>query len=332
MAAYDAAGRLTELKRGTQTAGYAYDAANRVNATKLVNGIGERYGYDEANELTSIAYKNGSTTLGELDYSYDPNGDREAVWGSYARTRVPEAITAATYNADNEQTKINGTKLNTTKLSYDLSGNLIQTNTSQYKWDARSQLAGITGGSTASFAYDPFGRRITKTLAGITTKDLFDGANVVQEVTGGSTANLITGLGPDEILARTVGKASESYLTDALGSTIGLAGSTATVQTKYAYDPFGTTKLTGTASETLTSSQDAKTTVQAYTTTVLATTAPGTQDSSARILSDRPPAARTSMPMSTIIPPTLLIPLAPFRRKTRKSGKIFIRWKKKDPV
>lgn len=49
--------------------------------------------------------------------------------------------------------------------------------------------------------------------------------------------------------ARTVGKTTESYLTDAPGSTIGLAGSTAKIQTKYNYDPFGTTKLTGVASE-----------------------------------------------------------------------------------
>jgi len=246
---YDAAGRLTELTRGSQAIAFAYDAANRHTATKLADGIEESYGYDEANQLTSIAYKNGSTTLGELDYSYDPNGRREAVWGSYARTLLPEAITAATYNADNEQTKINGTKLNTTKLSYDLNGNLTQTSTSQYKWDARNELTAITGAGGATFVYDPFGRRITKTLAGTTTKDLFDGPNVVQEIIGSTTADLITGLGPDETLARIVGKASESYLTDALGSTIGLANSTATVQTKYAYDPFGTTKLTGTASE-----------------------------------------------------------------------------------
>src|SRR4029077_18040640 len=99
------------------------------------------------------------------------------------------------------------------------------------------------------FAYDPYGRRITQTIAGITTKDIYDGPNVVQETTGGSTTNLTTALGADEILARTVGKTTESYLTDALNSTTGLAGSTAKIQTKYAYDPFGTTKLTGTASE-----------------------------------------------------------------------------------
>jgi RHS repeat-associated protein len=44
---------------------------------------------------------------------------------------------------------------------------------------------------------------------------------------------------------------TENYLTDALGSTIALAGSTAKIQTKYNYDPFGTTKLTGTTGENI---------------------------------------------------------------------------------
>jgi RHS repeat-associated protein len=42
---------------------------------------------------------------------------------------------------------------------------------------------------------------------------------------------------------------TESFLTDALGSTIALAGSTAKAETTYTYDPFGNTTKEGTASE-----------------------------------------------------------------------------------
>ncbi len=55
--------------------------------------------------------------VSEIDYSYEPNGRREAMWGTYAHTALPEAVTNATYNADDEQTK-----LNATKLTYDLNG------------------------------------------------------------------------------------------------------------------------------------------------------------------------------------------------------------------
>ena len=38
--------------------------------------------------------------------------------------------------------------------------------TKTYSWDARNHLASIGGGVTASFQYDPFGRRVTKSVAG----------------------------------------------------------------------------------------------------------------------------------------------------------------------
>ncbi len=241
---YDEANRLTELARGSQKLSFTYDEANRLTKTTLVDGVEEKYGYDTANEITSIAYKKGSTTLGELDYAYNPNGAREAVWGSYARTGLPETLTSATYNADNEQTE-----RNSTKLSYDANGNLTSDGTSEYKWNARNQLTEITGGTKATFEYDPFGRRVSKTLAGTTTTVLYDGANAVQETKGSATANLLTGLSTDKTYARTTSAGTESLLTDALGSTIALAGSTGKAETTYTYDPFGNTTHEGTASE-----------------------------------------------------------------------------------
>jgi RHS repeat-associated protein len=241
---YDEANRLTELKRGTQTVSFGYNEANYPTSRTLVDGVEEKYGYDEANELTSIVYKHSSTTLGELDYSYNTNGGREATWGSYARTGLPEAITAAEYNADNEQTE-----RNSKKLTYDNDGHLTSDGTSEYKWNTRGQLTEISGGTKASFSYDPFGRRISKTIAGTTTKVFYDGANAVQETQGAATTNLLTGLAPDTTFARTTSKGTESLLTDALGSTIALAGSTAKAETSYTYDPFGHTTSEGTASE-----------------------------------------------------------------------------------
>ncbi len=241
---HDEAGRLTEVKRGSETVVLHYDEANRPTSTTLPDGIEEQYGYDEANELASIVYKKGATKLGELDYAYNSEGLREAIWGSYARLGLPEAISSAVYNADNEQTERNGKK-----PGYDNEGNLTSDGSSEYKWNARGQLAEITGAIKAAFAYDPVGRRTSKTLSGTTTKLLYDGPNVIQETQGSSTANMLTGLSVDEIFARTTSKATESLLTDALGSTIALGGSTGKAETSYTYDPFGATTKEGTASE-----------------------------------------------------------------------------------
>jgi RHS repeat-associated protein len=245
---YDEANRLKELKRGTQAVSFAYDEANRPTSTTLPDGVEEQYGYDEANQLTSIAYKKGSSTLGELDYSYDLDGRREAAWGSYARTALPEAFSSAKYNVDNEQTE-----RGTTKLGYNLNGDLSTDGTSEYKYNARDQLTTITGTAAATYAYDPFGRRIARTVGATKTELLYDGPNVVQESHEKTvTANLLTGLAPDKVFARTTSTATENPLTDALGSTIGLANSTGTVATTYTYDPFGTTTHEGTASENTT--------------------------------------------------------------------------------
>ncbi len=265
---YDEANRLKELKRGSQTVSFAYNEANLPTNTALPDGIEEQDGYDEANELTSIAYKKGSTTLSELDYSYDLDGRKEAVWGSYARTALPEAFSSATYNADNEQAE-RGSK----KFTYDANGNLTSDGTSEYKWNARNQLTNITGTISATYGYDPFGRRTTRTLGSTTTELLYDGPNVVQEIQGGSaTANLLTGLLPDNVFARTTSKATENVLTDQLGSTIGLAGSTGGVETTYTYDPFGATAREGTASENTTQYAGQETTATTSTTTAPAIT------------------------------------------------------------
>jgi len=242
---YDEASRLKELKRGTQAVSFAYNEDNLPTTTTLPDGIEEQYGYDEANELTSLAYKKSSTTLGELDYSYDLDGRKEATWGSYARTGLPEAVSSAKYNADNEQTE-RGSK----KFSYDADGNMTSDGTNTYTWNARNQLAEITGGTKASFGYSPFGQRVSRTLSGTTTELLNDGPNVVQEIQSGkATANMLTGLLPSQVFTRTTSKATENLLTDQLGSTIALANSSGSVETAYTYDPFGTATKEGTGSE-----------------------------------------------------------------------------------
>jgi RHS repeat-associated protein len=49
--------------------------------------------------------------------------------------------------------------------TYDANGNLTGDGTRSFAWDSESQLATATVGSTtASYAYDPFGRRIRKTV------------------------------------------------------------------------------------------------------------------------------------------------------------------------
>jgi RHS repeat-associated protein len=241
---YDNANRLTQITQSSSVVTFEYDAAGRRTRLTLPNGVSTEYAYDVASRLTGLTYKRGTTVLGTLAYAYDAAGKRTQTTGSWARTGLPPAMGSATYNAANQQLTVEASP-----LTYDLNGSLIAHADTTYTWDARSRLVAIAGpGLTATFEYDPFGRRTQKTINGATTTYLHDGWTPVQEQTGAMTATLLTGLGIDDYLTRTDSAGRRSILTDALGSTIALTDDAGVVVTEYTYEPFGTTSVTGASS------------------------------------------------------------------------------------
>ena len=187
--------------------------------------------------VLTVTYTLGTTVLGDLQYSYDAAGNRSQVGGAWARTGLPQPLTSASYNANNQQLTFGGQT-----LAYDLNGNLTSDGTSTYTWDARNRLAAITGPVSATFVYDATGRRARKTITGTVT---YDGVNPIQEVSGAAAASILTGLGIDEYFVRADTSRARALLTDALGSTVALTDTSGTVQTQYIYEPFGQAITTG---------------------------------------------------------------------------------------
>jgi RHS repeat-associated protein len=243
--AYDGANRLTQITQGSLRVGIAYDALDRQSRRILPGDAVLEYTYDGASQLTSIVYTVAGTVLGDLTYEYDVAGQRTTVGGSFARSNLPNEVTSLTYDAANQLTARNGIS-----LSYDANGNLTSDGVLTYGWDARDRLVSIIGPEiSASFQYDALGRRIIRTVNGNATEFLYDGLNVVQELSGGTViANLLTGLSLDEYFARTDGDGAHSLLTDALGSTLAILDSAGGIRTEYTYEPFGRTAATGTTS------------------------------------------------------------------------------------
>lgn len=273
---YDAANRLTAIARGAQSVAIAYDNDNRRTSLTLPNGVVVTYAYDAASRLTALTYQRGATVLGTLTYSYDADSRRLNMGGSFARLKLPVAATA-TYDAANRVYTWNGAL-----LSHDAAGNLLNdpVTGNALSWDAISRLSSIASPSStfpfASFTYDAFGRRTTKgveknisctgdvfagtftcTESGSWISFLYDGLNPVQEqsytttnfVAGPTTkADLLTGLGLDELFTRTDSSGTLSVLADALGSTLALADSAGNMPTSYTYAPFGDTTVNGIAS------------------------------------------------------------------------------------
>jgi RHS repeat-associated protein len=172
-----------------------------------------------------------------LTYTYDELGRRISASGNPAPEPRDTATNTATVNALNQYTTLNGKT-----LAYDANGNQSFKNA---VWDARDRLVSLSGPSlTASFTYDAFDRRTSKTVNGQTKTYHYDGADLISE-TG---AEYTFGPGIDEPLKRKSGQ-NEYYLSDALGSVIGLADGNGVIKTSYNYSPFGKKQTTGASSD-----------------------------------------------------------------------------------
>jgi RHS repeat-associated protein len=238
---YDDADRLTSITRDVAQVVFTYDNANRIAGVVLPNGVSLAYTYDADGHVTDLTYALGATTMGGLTYGYDAAGQRVSVGGTYARVLLPGALPSASLDNANQLIQHNGVS-----FSYDASGNLTSDGTRTFSWNARNELISVSGPNPASFTYEALGRRISRTVGGVTTGFLYDELNVVQEqISGITSSNLLTGLGLDEVFTRIEASGSQSLMPDVLGSTIAAANHAGVVQAEYSYGAFGTTTVVG---------------------------------------------------------------------------------------
>jgi len=134
-----------------------------------------------------VVHQGPAGIIEDITYDYDAGGNRINVnrVNEVATSLPPEVL--ATYNLANQQIQFNS---NTPNLTYDANGNLeSQTDgseTTTYSWDVRNRLIAVDSPVvSANFAYDPRGRRISKTVNGVETRYHYDGNNIVAEIRGG---------------------------------------------------------------------------------------------------------------------------------------------------
>jgi RHS repeat-associated protein len=237
---YDAADRVTTITKGSQNFQLGYDAADRMTGMTMPNGIAASYSFDAAGRINRILYQKGAQVLKDFQYTLDVADQITQIAGTPAHTFGDNLVSASAVNQNNQYTTFGSDS-----LSHDASGNLKTKGQTNYQWDVRDRLIGISGsGVTASFSYDALGRRASKTVNGQTLGYQYDGADIIQD----SNSQYLQGLGIDDVLSRTTNGNNEYYLKDHLGSTVALADQSGNLATQYSYSPYGQISKTGTSS------------------------------------------------------------------------------------
>ena len=240
---YNNANQVSSITQGTSQVGISYDSNNRRSTLSLPSGISLSYAYDQDSRLQSLSYTASGSSIGALNYSYDSAGRRTGVSGSLAAVNVPLSLGQATYDAANQLVS-----WDSATASYDANGSITtDISGNQYTWNARNQLASVTGTANLAFGYDAFGRRVSVTNATQPTSYKYDGGNRIAESSSGSAVAWMSG-GLDENFLRTDSNGSVVPITDAVGSTLGLANNSGSLVTTYSYDPYGNTTTSGAAS------------------------------------------------------------------------------------
>jgi len=275
---YDAVGRLTGLSSSgysTFTVAYTYDAANRLLARTPLAGllVSVSYAYDAANRMTQLHVTGPGGPLLAESYSYDAVGNVTGVASSRTGNTAytydaldrltgvssPGFNAAYTYDAAGNRLSAGGvsysydaggrlvSRSDGVAYAYDAAGNLAGKTqggqTTSYTWDGENRLARIDypDGGHSAYAYDDFGRRISKrTPDGATTYYVYLGLNLAQELDGaGAVMASYTYDGLDRPVTMWREGQTYTYLLDRLGSVVGLADASGAVVTTYRYDPWG---------------------------------------------------------------------------------------------
>ncbi|MBK5544340.1 RHS repeat protein [Pseudomonas sp. TH04] len=189
------AGREHQRQQGQLLSHYHYDEQNRLHAhavSQQQHTLYQRqYDYDNTGNLTRLL----DTRKGQHDYHYDPlarltradhSQDVQERFGHDPAGNLLMQDRPGPDIVAGNRLMIQGDH----HYDYDAFGNLIRQRrgkghqlVTEYRYDCQHRLIGITqpNGKTASYRYDPFGRRVSKTVDDITTEFFWQGDKLITE-------------------------------------------------------------------------------------------------------------------------------------------------------
>ncbi|MDQ3200967.1 MAG: RHS repeat protein, partial [Pseudomonadota bacterium] len=190
------AGREKTRQQGLLLSEYAYDDQGRLQAHAVSQNQRSLYRRDYAYSANGNLEHITDTRHGQRNYHYDPLNRLIRV--RHSRDQQPESFAHDPAGNLLMQDRAGPTTVKGNRLlmqgdrhyDYDAFGNLIrerrgtaQKLVTEYRYDCQHRLIGVTtpDGRSASYRYDAFGRRISKTVDGHTTQFFWQGDNLVAE-------------------------------------------------------------------------------------------------------------------------------------------------------
>lgn len=277
--AYDDAGTRTQKTTPAFSEDYLYDDASRltgINRTGSMVGV-SRYGYDRVgnrllsqsdsaistssynsrNQLSSVAAGGSLTIRGQVNEasSVKVNGQPARVLpGNLFEAELNATAGTNPFTVEAKDASGN-TRTSTFEVdvpsaaatfTYDSNGNMASRSeagvSTTYGWDAENRLKRVVrdGSEIARFAYDPLGRRVEKTTTSGTISYVYDGFDILQEISPVGSFVYIHGTGIDEPLARQDGSGALLYYhADGLGSIVKMTDQAGSVTQTRQYDAWG---------------------------------------------------------------------------------------------
>ncbi|WP_394324900.1 RHS repeat-associated core domain-containing protein [Pseudomonas chlororaphis] len=194
------AGREQQRQQGLLLSQYQYDEQGRLQAHSVSqqqhgqhhNLYRRAYAYDANGNLAGI----DDSRKGNLRYHYDPLDRLINVRGATPESFAHDPAGNLLGQGDQPAANLANVKGNRLLMQgdrhydYDAFGNLSrerrgagQKLVTEYQYDCQHRLIGVSlpGGSTATYRYDAFGRRISKTVDGRTTEFLWQGERLIAE-------------------------------------------------------------------------------------------------------------------------------------------------------
>ncbi len=228
---YYADGNIKNVVENGETKAYTYDNIGRLTAETTADGV-TQYAYDKySNRTGKQVYDANNVIQSDTTYTYDKNNRlTEIVQNSGDTTSHKELLYDANGNRIIEMmSNIAVAGENETAL-YDVSSSSPYLTT--YTYDIFNRLVGMQNGdTTATYTYDGNGIRQAKSVNGVYTQHILDGANVIADVSGENVTKYNRGV--TGLISSTANNTTSYYYTDYHGN-VTQFGTTA-----YDYDAFG---------------------------------------------------------------------------------------------